>query len=241
VRTKLTGNAAACAPGFPTSRKTLPPAPALTGGKAVSWRPTGAVVMRLGDVSIDKQRGNFCALHALRNAVQDDAVAPTYTEDVLVRAARAAAADLGDPLDRHCDADTGDMFSIEAVCRAVRLVGGHVAEELEEQCGASVGGNVLASVFLVGGPRPAEGLVMHDPRGIGHYVALRLHPAFPDRVLHLDSLSPGFAQVWSVDTFESALRARRQVLEAGCLVDRPRFKMIRLVAATQLPKRPRIF
>ena len=184
--------------------------------------------MRPGDISIDKQQGNYCALHALRSAVQDEVAAPRYTAEVLQRAARAAAADMGDPLEKHCDPDSGDTFSIEAVCRAVRMVGAHVAQELEEQHDASKGVS-LAAAFLVGEARPAEGLVMHDPSGIGHYVSLRLCPSFAGSVLMLDSLSPGFAEVWSSDTFDSAVRTQRHVLEAGHLVDRPRFKMLRLV------------
>ena len=173
---------------------------ATSWGKRIPCPPT---------IHIDRQKRQLCAVHALRNVIQDVS-GDVITEDLLVQGAKLAAKRLGDDLSLHQCVRGAGNFSIEAVAEAVMLTAG-----FSMRCLGSLSAvwdglpavTVVEQAFASAEGLQVAGLLVHS---IGHYVAL-LPPgtAGSTQVLLLDSLHPTTVELVDPDSFKTKAVRRK--------------------------------
>jgi len=222
--------------GAQPSIRTSPPARAMAAG--AEDLPGGSMILKPDGVFIDRQLGCLCAVHALRNASNDRQLPCLYTQQLLVQGAHKCAADKGDPPSVHYNTERGDMFSIEALCESIVLGGKHAGALLAAQLDETHASRelepsqTLQMAFQHRSGLAVLGLVLHDGRGLGHYVALRTDAAYEGQALLLDSKSPGTVTLWSAAEFHRAVHAQRKTITGGKIKMIPRFRMIQMLDGT---------
>ena len=191
--------------GFPTDSK----------GPSKQLFPMGTVVIGQTDqegsfggfltscppsIHIDPQRKQMCAVHALRNVVQDKA-GDVITDALLVAAATQAAGRLEDTPSMHYDELQGGNFSIEAICDAVGMLDNFSIRELKWHWLGLPATDFCRAAFADVENLPVAGLVLHVSKR-SHYVAvLRQDTSDAAQILLLDSVYPDRIEILSPQQF----------------------------------------
>ncbi len=161
-------------------------------------RPIGRMLPRSANVFVSPQQGTLCVVHALSNASQDTG-GEYFTQELLIRGAKAAARRLSEPLSTHMDKKPAGGFSIEALCDAVSLTNRYTMTALSPQLEAlqySPPRMILDMAFSPIRGLPVVGLLMHLPSS--HDVALRRDSAIaPLSAILFASLHPPVMEVFT--------------------------------------------
>ena len=195
---------------------------------ATSW---GTLVPCPRAIHIDPQRKQLCAMHALRNAVQDT-TGHTITEELLSRGAERAAKRFDDDTSVHQDSKGEGNFSIEAVAEAVMQTDNfsmRCLSSLSETWDKMSAITVVEQAFADVEGLPVAGLLVHIAVR-NHYVALLLHgPASSAQILLLDSLHPATVQILTAESFKTLATSRKRTRRRGKSTQEPRHFMFQIV------------
>ena len=189
----------------------------LRTGLLSSW--WGDNITRPSALQIDPERVGFCAVHALRNAMQDHG-GHLITDSLLVRGAEVAAHFLGDCVSEHYDIHRGGNFSIGAMMAAAGLVENFSLHLLNLH--KHIVHNASAEEFALEAFADVEnnevvGLVVHR-RERRHYVALiRNGDHFPSEMLLLDSLRPHTVELVTAESFKGFLAGKPGYTVLQCM------------------------